>query len=213
MVNTTYCFTAQWQLGLASYRLTASAASYSVPSTRYLSGWYEWATWNFLMCSWPRIFGHQWWERGLIASANITDRYAVAVVKDDGTTVGHLPKRISRICSSSEAEAELFCAQSGISEVLDGITIMRILLKKNGHQMRRVVTVPKRVTTVKRLRVRKKVETTISVKHKSYRKYFNENKLWVVAYDQTFLGSKLLQSWQSQPSGGWYLLYYPPFPP
>lgn len=88
-------------------------------------------------------------------SANITDRYAVAVVKDDGTTVGHLPKRMSRICSSSEAEAELLiCAQSGISGVLDGITIMRILLKKNGHQMRRVVTVSKRVTTVKRLRVR-----------------------------------------------------------
>lgn len=59
---------------------------------------------------------------------------------------------------------------------------MRILLKKNGHQTRRVVTVPKRVTTVKRLRVRKKVETTISVKRKSYRKYFNENKLLMIGH-------------------------------
>ena len=30
---------------------------------------------------------------------NVVDRYAVAVTKDSGETVGHLPKKISRICS------------------------------------------------------------------------------------------------------------------
>ena len=31
---------------------------------------------------------------------NVVDRYAVAVKKDTGETVGHVPKKISRICSS-----------------------------------------------------------------------------------------------------------------
>ena len=30
---------------------------------------------------------------------NVVDRYAVAVKKDTGETVGHVPKKISRICS------------------------------------------------------------------------------------------------------------------
>ena len=34
-------------------------------------------------------------ERG-----NVVDRYAVAVEKATGETVGHVPKKISRICSS-----------------------------------------------------------------------------------------------------------------
>ena len=31
---------------------------------------------------------------------NVSDRYAVAVKKDTSETVGHVPKKISRICSS-----------------------------------------------------------------------------------------------------------------
>ena len=31
---------------------------------------------------------------------NVVDRYAVAVKKDTGETVDHIPKKISRICSS-----------------------------------------------------------------------------------------------------------------
>ena len=31
---------------------------------------------------------------------NVVDRYAVAVEKATGETVGHVPKKISRICSS-----------------------------------------------------------------------------------------------------------------
>ena len=31
---------------------------------------------------------------------NVIDRYTVAVKKDSGETVGHVPKKISRMCSS-----------------------------------------------------------------------------------------------------------------
>ena len=33
-------------------------------------------------------------------SSNMVDRYAVAVKKDSGEIVGHVPKKISRMCSS-----------------------------------------------------------------------------------------------------------------
>ena len=52
------------------------------------------------------VYGEEWiavlgeelfceWEIG-----NVVDRYTVAVKKDSGETVGHVPKKISRICSS-----------------------------------------------------------------------------------------------------------------
>ena len=31
---------------------------------------------------------------------NVVDRYAVGVIKNDNTTVGHLPKRMSMVCSA-----------------------------------------------------------------------------------------------------------------
>ena len=46
---------------------------------------------------WTAVFGEEFnTEREI---GNIVDRYAVAVKKYSGETVGHLPKRISRMCS------------------------------------------------------------------------------------------------------------------
>ena len=46
---------------------------------------------------WTAVFGERLFtEREL---HNVVDRYAVAVTKDSGETVGHLPRKISRLCS------------------------------------------------------------------------------------------------------------------
>ena len=41
---------------------------------------------------------------------NVVDRYAVAVKKDSGKTVGHMPKKISRMCSSFLQQGYVFTA-------------------------------------------------------------------------------------------------------
>ena len=44
-------------------------------------------------------YGMQLWVKNLLELSNPEDRFAVAVCKRD-VTVGHVPKRISSICSS-----------------------------------------------------------------------------------------------------------------
>ncbi len=43
--------------------------------------------------------------------ANQIDRYAVAIKKSDGTIIGHLPKKISKLCS-------LFLRRGGLIECI-----------------------------------------------------------------------------------------------
>ena len=46
---------------------------------------------------WTAVFGEKLYtEREF---GNVVDRYAVTVMKDSGETVGHLTKKISRMCS------------------------------------------------------------------------------------------------------------------
>ena len=46
---------------------------------------------------WTTVFGEILFpEREL---NNVVDQYAVAVTKDSGETVGHFPRKISRLCS------------------------------------------------------------------------------------------------------------------
>ena len=49
------------------------------------------------------MYGEHWTAflgEELTCQQEIGDRYAIAVKKDIGETVGHVPKKISRICSS-----------------------------------------------------------------------------------------------------------------
>ena len=61
---------------------------------------------------WIAVFGEELYtEREL---GNVVDRYAIAVKKDSGETVGHLPKKISRMCSMFIQEGgEIMCTVIG----------------------------------------------------------------------------------------------------
>ena len=63
-------------------------------------------------------FGLQFLEKNYIATerefGNVVDRYAVTVIKDSGEMVGHLPKKISRMCSMFIQEGgEILCIVIG----------------------------------------------------------------------------------------------------
>ena len=61
---------------------------------------------------WTAVFGEQLYTEREIG--NVVDRYAVAVKKDSGETVGHLPKKISRMCSMFMQEGgEILCIVIG----------------------------------------------------------------------------------------------------
>ena len=61
---------------------------------------------------WIAVFGEELYaEREL---GNVVDRYVIAVKKDSGETVGHLPKKISRMCSMFIQEGgEIMCTVIG----------------------------------------------------------------------------------------------------
>ena len=61
---------------------------------------------------WTAVFGEELNTERKIG--NIVDRYAVAVKKDSGETIGHLPKKISRMCSMFIQEGgEISCIVIG----------------------------------------------------------------------------------------------------
>ena len=61
---------------------------------------------------WTAVFGEELYTEREIG--NVVDCYAVAVKKDSGETVGHLPKKISQMCSMFIQEGrEILCIVIG----------------------------------------------------------------------------------------------------
>lgn len=65
---------------------------------------------------WTAVFGEELYTEQELG--NVFDCYVIAVKKDSGETVGHLPKKISRICSTFIQEGgEIMCTVIGNQKI------------------------------------------------------------------------------------------------